>query len=651
MTHASFFRCSRLYISVSIGAFAASSSLAYASATLPIVSAAPSALLQVDQNRTAIVDRVVRAWSGEIPAAQVRSFRNKLMTLRADQLLAASVSGSFDNVLEAIASNEKVALEKQFGARTGNAERAKSLGEPTRDLLYTPVAPCRFFDTRNAASGKMAASSTRDFDAIALSFQPQGGVAGNCEIDPAAVALAINFVVTDQAGAGFATVFAAGTSLPPASAINYPASSTQYAEANFGIFPICVGSCPADKELSVFTSESAHVLADVVGYFMPPSRAGDGLRIANVNAVSPNMIGGAAANEVRVGVRGAAIGGGGSAALGDPDYGADAPNRVTDNYGTIGGGLANRVGNDNANTGDAAFATVAGGHNNVAGGSSSFIGGGVDNFATGYISSVVGGEFNQASDAHAFVGGGQFNLASGTRSVIGGGKSNTAGGAFSGVFAGENNSSPGPQSSVLGGKSNVASGEASAVLAGINNLASGPASLAAGTNANAPFAGCFVWGDSLAQTVGCTAADQFIARSRGGVKFITGGTQSTPTGADLPSGSGAWTTLSDINAKTAIRKAKPSEVLAALMKLPVLTWQYKAQPGQVKHMGPSAQDFRAAFGLGETPLGISTVDADGVALAAIQGLAQKFAAQEKIKDAKITQLERELATIKKKLGL
>ena len=37
-------------------------------------------------------------------------------------------------------------------------------------------------------------------------------------------------------------------------------------------------------------------------------------------------------------------------------------------------------------------------------------------------------------------------------------------------------------------------------------------------------------------------------------------------------------------------------------------------------MGPMAQDFYAAFGLGADDRHIVTVDADGVALAAIQGL-------------------------------
>jgi hypothetical protein len=59
-----------------------------------------------------------------------------------------------------------------------------------------------------------------------------------------------------------------------------------------------------------------------------------------------------------------------------------------------------------------------------------------------------------------------------------------------------------------------------------------------------------------------------------------------------------------------------------------------------------AQDFRAAFGLGEIPTAIATVDADGVALAAIQGLNQKLEEQVRDKDARIAELERGLAELK-----
>jgi hypothetical protein len=54
--------------------------------------------------------------------------------------------------------------------------------------------------------------------------------------------------------------------------------------------------------------------------------------------------------------------------------------------------------------------------------------------------------------------------------------------------------------------------------------------------------------------------------------------------------------------------------------MPVRTWQYRAQPTSVRHMGPTAQDFRRAFGVGESDTTITSVDADGVALAAARAL-------------------------------
>ncbi len=54
--------------------------------------------------------------------------------------------------------------------------------------------------------------------------------------------------------------------------------------------------------------------------------------------------------------------------------------------------------------------------------------------------------------------------------------------------------------------------------------------------------------------------------------------------------------------------------------MPLSTWNYKAQDDSIRHMGPMAQDFHAAFGLGVSDKLIDTIDPDGVALAAIQGL-------------------------------
>src|SRR5690606_35829746 len=61
-------------------------------------------------------------------------------------------------------------------------------------------------------------------------------------------------------------------------------------------------------------------------------------------------------------------------------------------------------------------------------------------------------------------------------------------------------------------------------------------------------------------------------------------------------------------------------VLERVAAMPLYTWRYTSENSGALHLGPVAQDFRAAFGLGDSDRNISTVDADGVALAAIQGL-------------------------------
>ncbi len=65
----------------------------------------------------------------------------------------------------------------------------------------------------------------------------------------------------------------------------------------------------------------------------------------------------------------------------------------------------------------------------------------------------------------------------------------------------------------------------------------------------------------------------------------------------------------------------------------------------MRHLGPVAQDFRAAFGLGRNDTTITTVDADGVALAAIQGLNQKLIESNLEKEAQINRLEQRVVDL------
>ena len=84
--------------------------------------------------------------------------------------------------------------------------------------------------------------------------------------------------------------------------------------------------------------------------------------------------------------------------------------------------------------------------------------------------------------------------------------------------------------------------------------------------------------------------------------------------------------------------------------MPISTWNYKAQTDSVRHMGPMAQDFHAAFGLGVSDKLIDTIDPDGVALAAIQGLKQEKDAEIQVlradHEAQISALHDELRSLK-----
>jgi hypothetical protein len=93
---------------------------------------------------------------------------------------------------------------------------------------------------------------------------------------------------------------------------------------------------------------------------------------------------------------------------------------------------------------------------------------------------------------------------------------------------------------------------------------------------------------------------------------------------------------SDRNAKENFQAVSPEEVLAKVSSLSIQKWNFQTDTATT-HIGPMAQDFYAAFGVGPDDKHISTVDADGVALAAIQGLNQKLGQKEtEISDLKRT---------------
>ena len=99
--------------------------------------------------------------------------------------------------------------------------------------------------------------------------------------------------------------------------------------------------------------------------------------------------------------------------------------------------------------------------------------------------------------------------------------------------------------------------------------------------------------------------------------------------------------VSDRNAKTNIERVDAREILSRLAEIPVQKWNYKADDASIRHIGPMAQDFHAAFNVGGSDKMINLLDSNGVALASIQALYQMV--QEK--DQKIASLESRLANL------
>jgi len=119
--------------------------------------------------------------------------------------------------------------------------------------------------------------------------------------------------------------------------------------------------------------------------------------------------------------------------------------------------------------------------------------------------------------------------------------------------------------------------------------------------------------------------NQFMVHALGGVNFITGQTmRGKQTGAFLRAGSSAWYYVSDREAKSAFQEVNASAVVTDLGRVPVYLWRYSGNHSGALHIGPMAQDMYSAFSVGEHSDRISASDADGVAMAAIQGLHEQI---------------------------
>ncbi|HET6765150.1 MAG TPA: tail fiber domain-containing protein, partial [Longimicrobiaceae bacterium] len=146
--------------------------------------------------------------------------------------------------------------------------------------------------------------------------------------------------------------------------------------------------------------------------------------------------------------------------------------------------------------------------------------------------------------------------------------------------------------------------------------------------------------ESTTDSIRANVDNEFAARAAGGFRFRTNATLTT--GCNLPAGSGVFSCASSRTLKDHFAPADGEDVLARMRGVPVNFWSYTAEGAQVRHLGPFAEDFRAAFGLGVDDRSIGLLDIDGVNFAAARALEARTAAQAQ----RIESLEKQVAEVR-----
>jgi len=250
-----------------------------------------------------------------------------------------------------------------------------------------------------------------------------------------------------------------------------------------------------------------------------------------------------------------------------------------------------------------------------------------DDAEVGFYSTALGASA-RASGYAAFAAGFGANATGSSSAAFGyysraDGSSSFAAGAEA-LATGKNSVAIGGEFTPQGGVRGVLAGGAGAIAIGSGHDAAGPGSVALGTRVSTTpnASGSFVFGDrSSVNQVVSYFPNEFVVRAAGGTYLYSNAALNA--GVKLAPGASAWSALSDANSKENFRDLDGAAVLARLARMPIREWNYKAQAADIRHIGPTAQDFHAAFGLGEDPLRISTIDADGIALVAVQALTRE----------------------------
>lgn len=202
--------------------------------------------------------------------------------LGTSSVVAQTVLGASQGQTE-VSKAQRVADLKST-VRAGAPLDPNSLGDFSRDNVYTAVTPCRVVDTR-VAGVPFAAGTTRTFDVDGASFVSQGGFNGSCNVPfNVAAAVAMTITVTNSGASGYLSAWGLGTQ-PLSSVLNFFSGQTT---ANSTIVPVVPGS---GNDFSIFASRGTDVIIDVVGFFAAPAATAlDCTSVASAVTAVPNNV-------------------------------------------------------------------------------------------------------------------------------------------------------------------------------------------------------------------------------------------------------------------------------------------------------------------------------------------------------------------------
>lgn len=197
------------------------------------------------------------------------------------------------------------------------------------------------------------------------------------------------------------------------------------------------------------------------------------------------------------------------------------------------------------------------------------------------------------------------------------------------------------QAGVAIGHANWSEGN-SAVALGYRSTARGDYSMAFGYRATtAGFTGAKVFSDaSVTDSMRAIRVNEFAVRAAGGYRLRSN--SSLTNGCDIGISGTSWVCSSSRTIKENYVRVDGEDVLRRIRQVPVNTWNLIDDPARALHMGPFAEDFHAAFGLGDDDRAIGHQDMDGVTFAGVQALDARTLHQ----DARVSGLAAEIAQLR-----